>query len=111
MRRAAANGVHAGLPPKRRCGWPKNWRATTACTSRCFKGNPRLVDRLPAHKTLVRLPPGKSMPIGNLNSQFFANVYLSALDQFVKHELECRWDLRCCDDFVLVAGSAAQLPV
>ena len=49
------------------------------------------------------------MPIGNLNSQFFANVYLNALDQFVKHELKCRWYLRYCDDFVLVAASAAEL--
>ena len=76
-----------------------------------LKGNPRLVDRLPAHKTLFRASPGKGLPIGNLNSQFFANVYLNALDQFVKHELKCRWYLRYCDDFVLVAGSAAQLPV
>jgi hypothetical protein len=74
-----------------------------------LKGDPRLVDRRPAHKTLFRAPPGKGLPIGNLNSQFFANVYLNALDQFVKHELKCRWYLRYCDDFVLVAESAAQL--
>ena len=74
-----------------------------------LKGDPRLLDRLPAHKTLFRAPPGKGLPIGNLNSQFFANVYLNALDQFVKHELKCRWYLRYCDDFVLVAESAAQL--
>ncbi|WP_353213397.1 RNA-directed DNA polymerase [Rhodovarius sp.] len=74
-----------------------------------LKGDPALVDRLPPHKTLFRAPPGKGLPIGNLNSQFFANVYLNALDQFVKHELKCRWYLRYCDDFVLVAESAAQL--
>jgi hypothetical protein len=74
-----------------------------------LKGDPRLLDRLPAHKTLFRAPPGKGLPIGNLNSQFFANVYLNALDQFVKHELKCRWYLRYCDDFVLVAETAAQL--
>jgi hypothetical protein len=43
------------------------------------------------------------LPIGNLNSQFFANVYLNGLDQFVKHELRCRHYLRYCDDFVLLA--------
>lgn len=53
--------------------------------------------------------PGKGLPIGSLNSQFFANVYLNALDQFVKHELKCRFYLRYCDDFVLVAESIAQL--
>lgn len=73
------------------------------------KGDPRLVDRLPAHKTLFRAPPGKGLPIGNLNSQFFANVYLNALDQFVKHELKCRWYLRYCDDFVLLADSPERL--
>ena len=66
-------------------------------------------DRLPPHKTLFRALPGKGLPIGNLNSQFFASVYLNALDQFVKHALQCRWYLRYCDDFVLVAESAAQL--
>ena len=55
-----------------------------------LKGDPRLVDRLLAHKTLFRAPPGTGLPIGNLNSQFFANVYLNGLDQFVKHELKCR---------------------
>lgn len=33
-----------------------------------------------------------------LNSQFFANVYLDRLDQFVKHELRCRHYLRYCDE-------------
>jgi hypothetical protein len=73
------------------------------------KGDPRLVDRLPPHKTLFRAPPGKGLPIGNLNSQFFANVYLNALDQFVKHTLKCRWYLRYCDDFVLLARSRDEL--
>jgi RNA-directed DNA polymerase len=42
-------------------------------------------------------------PIGNLNSQFFANVYLTGFDHFVKHTLKCRHYLRYCDDFVLLA--------
>ncbi len=74
-----------------------------------LKGDPRLIERLPPHKTLFRAPPGKGLPIGNLNSQFFANVYLNALDQFAKHELKCRWYLRYCDDFVLLAHSHEQL--
>ena len=74
-----------------------------------MQGDPRLIERLPPHKTLFRALPDKGLPIGNLNSQFFANVYLNALDQFVKHELKCRWYLRYCDDFVLVARTPEQL--
>ena len=60
-----------------------------------MKGDPQLADKLPPHKTLFHAPPGKGLPIGNLNSQFFANVYLNALDQFVKHGLEDREFKRC----------------
>jgi hypothetical protein len=42
------------------------------------------------------------MPIGNLTSQFFANVYLNELDQFVKHKLKAKYYLRYVDDFVLL---------
>ncbi len=76
-----------------------------------LKGDPYLADKLLPHKTLFHAPPGKGLPIGNLNSQFFANVYLNALDQFVKHELKCRWYLRYCDDFVLLAHTREQLTV
>jgi hypothetical protein len=65
-----------------------------------FNGDPRLVDRFPAHKTLFRAPAGKCLPIGNLNSQSFATVYLNALDPFVNHGLKCRWYLRYFDGFL-----------
>jgi len=35
-------------------------------------------------------------------------VYLNGLDQFVKHTLKCRWYLRYCDAFVLLASDRAQ---
>ncbi len=76
-----------------------------------LRGNPALLESIPSHKTLFNTPVGKGLPIGNLNSQFFANVYLNVLDQFVKHELKCRHYLRYCDDFVMLANSPAQLPV
>lgn len=80
------------------------------CTSDYTLRGPReLLARLPPHKTLFGAPPGKGMPIGNLNSQFFANVYLDGLDQFVKHELRCRHYLRYCDDFVLLGESPERL--
>ncbi|MBI4147982.1 hypothetical protein HY490_01700 [Candidatus Woesearchaeota archaeon] len=49
--------------------------------------------------------PGKGMPLGNWTSQFFANVYLNELDQFVKHELKAKYYIRYVDDFVILHGS------
>jgi hypothetical protein len=74
-----------------------------------YKGLPGELERVPPHKTLVKTAPGKGLPIGNLNSQFFANVYLNVLDQFVKHQLKCRHYLRYCDDFVLLSPDREQL--
>jgi hypothetical protein len=51
----------------------------------------------------------RGLPIGNLTSQFWANVYLHQLDVFVKQELRCRAYLRYMDDFVLFADDKAQL--
>ena len=46
--------------------------------------------------------PGKGMPIGNLTSQFFANIYLNELDYFVKHKLKAKHYIRYVDDFMLL---------
>jgi hypothetical protein len=47
------------------------------------------------HPTYARTAFG--LPVDNLYSQFFADVYLNGLDQFVKHRLRCRHYLRYCD--------------
>ena len=44
----------------------------------------------------------KGMPLGNLTSQFFANIYLNELDQFVKHELKAKYYIRYVDDFIIL---------
>lgn len=46
---------------------------------------------------------GKGIPLGNLTSQIFANIYLNELDQFVKCSMKLRFYLRYCDDFVLLS--------
>ncbi len=51
----------------------------------------------------------RGLPIGNLTSQFLANVYLSPLDHFAKHQLRAKGYLRYLDDFVLFAGERAVL--
>jgi RNA-directed DNA polymerase len=43
----------------------------------------------------------RGLPIGNLTSQFFANIYLNPLDHFVKHDLRVKGYLRYVDDFLL----------
>lgn len=48
---------------------------------------------------------GKGLPLGNVTSQLFANIYLNELDQFVKHKLEARYYIRYCDDFVILHQS------
>lgn len=47
---------------------------------------------------------GKGMPIGNLTSQLFANIYMNPLDQYMKHELKLRHYIRYADDFVVLSN-------
>lgn len=51
----------------------------------------------------------RGLPIGNLTSQFFANVYLNPLDHFVKHELRVKGYVRYMDDFLLFGDDRPQL--
>lgn len=44
----------------------------------------------------------RGLPLGNVTSQLFANVYLDGLDHFIKEHLRTPWYLRFCDDFILV---------
>ena len=53
--------------------------------------------------------PGKGLPLGNVTSQLFANIYLNELDQFVKHILKQKYYIRYCDDFVIVSRSKEHL--
>jgi hypothetical protein len=64
---------------------------------------------VPKRKSLMHQPAHLGLPIGNLSSQFFANVYLDALDQFVKHRLRVRHYVRYVDDIILLHESADQL--
>jgi RNA-directed DNA polymerase len=70
-----------------------------------LRGHADLLDRVPRHKRLTNQPPTHGLPIGNLSSQFFANVLLDALDQHIKHDLRCRHYVRYVDDMVLLHQS------
>jgi hypothetical protein len=62
----------------------------------------------PGDDLLAALRP-RGLPIGNLTSQFWANVYLDPFDHFVKRELRCPAYLRYVDDFLLFAPDKATL--
>ena len=74
-----------------------------------LRGTRRELALMPPHKSLFNAPDGHGLPIGNLSSQFFANVLLDALDQHIKHRLRAPHHVRYVDDFVLVHPSAAWL--
>ena len=51
----------------------------------------------------------KGMPLGNWTSQFFANIYLNELDQFIKKEINVKCYIRYVDDFVILHHSKQKL--
>ena len=51
----------------------------------------------------------RGLPIGNLTSQFWANVYLNDFDQFVKRDLKCKGYIRYVDDFLLFSDDRQEL--
>lgn len=74
-----------------------------------LRGHNNLKSKVPPHKQLMNQPQNKGLPIGNLSIQFFANVYLDALDQYAKHQLKAKHYIRYVDDFLIVHESADYL--
>lgn len=52
---------------------------------------------------------GKGLPLGNVTSQLFSNIYLNELDQYIKHTLKAKYYIRYCDDFVIISDSLERL--
>ncbi|MCF8457836.1 MAG: reverse transcriptase/maturase family protein [Bacteroidales bacterium] len=72
-------------------------------TKNCIiKGHRKDWQGLPAAKSLFNQPSGKGLPIGNLTSQLFGNIYLNEFDHFVKKDLGIRYYGRYVDDFILI---------
>ncbi len=74
-----------------------------------YHGSPALQHKVPEYKRLGNQPARLGLPIGNLSSQFFANVYLNQLDQFIKHGLKVRHYIRYVDDMVILHPCPAEL--
>ncbi len=49
------------------------------------------------------------LPLGNITSQLFANIYLNELDYFIKHGLRIKYYIRYCDDFVIISSNKMYL--
>ena len=64
---------------------------------------------LPDSKSLFKSGEGKGLPIGNLTSQLFSNVYLNGFDQYMKRIVGCKHYGRYVDDFYVVSESKERL--
>ena len=51
----------------------------------------------------------RGLPLGNLTSQLFCNIYMNEFDQFVKHQLKAKYYIRYADDFVFLSADKNQL--
>jgi retron-type reverse transcriptase len=81
----------------------------------------RIIDNSNPQEEIVRFFPGDDMftpyerrrgiPIGNLTSQFFANVYLDGFDHFVKQELRFPAYVRFADDFLVFSDDKKELSI
>jgi hypothetical protein len=76
-----------------------------------IKSNKTLLNKVPKHKSLLNAAHGYGLPIGNLSSQFFANVYLNELDQYAKHTLKLKYYARYVDDIVVLGKSGKELNI
>lgn len=74
-----------------------------------LRGHPNRLALIPRHKSLFHQDANHGLPIGNLSSQFFANVLLDVLDQHVKHVVRAPHYIRYVDDFILLHHSARWL--
>jgi RNA-directed DNA polymerase len=68
-----------------------------------------VIDYFPGDDLLTPIQRRKGLPIGNLTSQFFANLYLSPFDHFIKEQLKIGKYLRYVDDFALFSDDYHQL--
>lgn len=79
-------------------------------TKNCvFTGDASRLQKIPPEKSYFNNPPGRGLPLGNLTSQFFANIYLHELDWYIKHHLHISYYFRYVDDFVILSENKEQV--
>lgn len=82
------------------------WDCTKSFVLRDREG---VIKKIPSNKSIFGKDNKRGLPIGNLTSQFFGNVYLNELDQFVKHTLKAKYYIRYVDDFILLSDRKEEL--
>ncbi|MBP9701929.1 MAG: group II intron reverse transcriptase domain-containing protein [Candidatus Pacebacteria bacterium] len=70
-----------------------------------YISDPNIVQLL--NQIINSFPVG--LPLGNLTSQLFVNIYMNEFDQFVKHKLKAKYYIRYADDFVILSESESYL--
>ena len=68
-----------------------------------------VLHHFPGDDLITPLTRRRGLPIGNLTSQFFANIYLNGFDHFIKEHLHISSYLRYVDDFALFSDDPDQL--
>ena len=71
--------------------------------------NPEKLDSSDSKEQNFQSALFNGIPIGNLTSQLFANIYLNKLDEYVKYELKIKYYIRYMDDFILMHESKQYL--
>lgn len=74
-----------------------------------FNSSPEEMEEVPLRKRLLLTSGNRGLPIGNLTSQFFANVLMDVLDKFVKHVLMVEKYIRYVDDFIFLGKTTRDL--
>lgn len=81
-------------------------------TANCIlRGSPHDWRGLPKNKSLFYAPPGFGLPIGNLTSQLFSNIYLNDFDHYIKRQLKFKYYGRYVDDIIIVHPDKARLKI
>jgi RNA-directed DNA polymerase len=71
--------------------------------------DPDILNLLQEIISSFEVTPKTGLPLGNLTSQLFANVYMNEFDQFVKHRLKAKHYIRYADDFVFLSEDRVYL--
>lgn len=66
-------------------------------------------DFLKLLQNIIKSFPEKGIPIGNLTSQYFANIYLNELDHFITRKLNLQYYIRYADDFAILSENRQNL--